>query len=99
MRRDFLSRFKRSVVIKINSDPRCSERMAAHRSGYAGSKRSPADHSIGFGSRHWPSGGLLLVEGLKEWLVWLKTRFLQILDDIILSLMVHRYLVMFAALF
>jgi hypothetical protein len=70
MRRDLLSRFERSVVFQVNSDPGCSERMTAHRSGYAGSKRSPADHSVGFGSRHRSAGGLLFVEGLKERLIW-----------------------------
>ena len=73
--------------------------MAAHRSGYAGSKRSPADHSVGFGSRHRPPGRLFLVEGLKERLVWLKTRFFQILGHVILGLVMHRHLVMFAAFF
>jgi hypothetical protein len=40
--------------------------MAAHRSKDTGINRSPADHSVGFGSRHWPAGRLFLVEGLKE---------------------------------
>jgi len=80
-----LSRFERSVVFEVNSDPGRAERMAAYRSGYAGSKRSPADHSVGFGSRHWPPGRLRLVEGLKERLVWLKTRLLQILGHVILG--------------
>jgi hypothetical protein len=39
------------------------------------------------------------VEGLKERLVRLKTRFFQILGHVILGLVVHRYLVMFATLF
>src|ERR1700737_2128632 len=99
MRRDFLSRFKSSVVFQVNSDPGCSERMAAHRSGYAGSKRSPADHPVSFGSRHWPPGRLFLAEGLKERLVWLELRFFQILGHVILGLVVHRHLVVFAALF
>ena len=99
MRRDLLSRFESSVVFQVNSDPGCSERMATHRSGYAGSKRSPPNHSVGLRSRHWPPGRLFLVEGLKERLVWLKTRFFQILGHVILGLVVHRHLVMFAALF
>jgi len=41
MRRDFLSGFECSVVFKINSYPGRAERMAAYRSGYAGSERSP----------------------------------------------------------
>src|ERR1700751_2872746 len=99
MRRDLLSRFESSVVFQVNSDPGCAERMAAHRSKDAGSKRPPADHSVGFGSRHWPPGRLLFVEGLKERFVWLKTRFFQILGHVILGLVVHRHLVMFAAFF
>src|SRR5271166_5950028 len=74
MRRDLLSRFKCSIVFQVNSNPGCPKRMAAHRSGYAGIKRSPADHSVGFRSRHWPPGRPFLVEGLKERLVWLETR-------------------------
>src|SRR5271165_3802379 len=99
MRRNLLSRFECSVVFQVNSNPGRTKRMAAHRSKYAGSKRSPADHSVGFGSRHWPPGRLFLVEGLKERLVWLKTRFFKILGHVILGLVVHRHLVMFAALF
>src|SRR5438132_7624486 len=99
MRRNLLSRFKSSVVFEVNSDPGRSERMAAHRSKDAGSKRSPTDHSVGLGSRHWPSRGCFLVEGLKKRLVWLKTRFFQILGHVILCLVVHRHLVMFSALF
>src|SRR5271165_539169 len=99
MRRDLLSRFESSVVLKINSNPGCSERMAAHRSGDAGGERSPPDHSVSFGARHWPPGRLFLFESLKERLVWLKTRFFQILGHVILGLVVHRHLVMFAALF
>jgi hypothetical protein len=36
---------------------------------------------------------------LKERLVWLKARFLQILGHVILGLVVHQHLVMFAAFF
>src|SRR5271165_6312862 len=99
MRRDLLSRFERSVVFQVNSNPGCSERMAAHRSGYAGSKRPAPNHPVSLGPRHRPSGRLFLVEGLKERLVGLKTRFFQILGHVILSLVVHRHLVMFSALF
>ena len=99
MRRYFLSRFKRSVVLKINSNPGRAERMATYRSGYAGSKRSPPNHSVSFRTRHWPPGRLFLMEGLKERLVWLKTRFFQILEHVILGLVVDRHLMMFAALF
>src|SRR5271165_2810364 len=99
MRRDLLSRFKCSIVFQVNSNPGCPKRMAAHRSGYAGIKRSPADHSVGFRSRHWTPGRPFLMEGLKERLVWLKTRFFQILEHVILGLVVDRYLMMFAALF
>ena len=99
MRRDFLSRFERSVVFQINGDPGRAERMAAHRSTDAGSKRSAPNHPVSLRPRHWPSGGCLLAEGLKERLVWLKTRFFQILGHVILGLVVYRHLVMFAALF
>jgi len=73
--------------------------MAAYRSEDSGIKRSPADHSVRFGSRHWPSCRLFLVEGLKERVVWLKTGLFQVLGYVILGLVVHRHLVMFAALF
>src|SRR5271157_4107134 len=99
MRRDFLSSFECSIVFQVNSDPGCPKRMTAHRSKDAGSKRPPPDHSIGLRTRHWPPGRLFLAEGLKERLVWLKTGFFQILGHIILGLVVHRHLVMFAALF
>src|SRR5271165_4901379 len=99
MRRYFLSRFKRSVVLEINSNPGGAKRMAAHRSKDAGSKRPPPNHPVSLGPRHCPSGRLFLVEGLKERLVWLKPRFFQILGHVILGLVVHRHLVMFAALF
>src|SRR5271165_3600539 len=99
MRRDFLSRFERSVVFEVNSDPGRPKRMAAHRSGYPGKKRSATNHPVSLGPRHRPSRWCFLEEGLKERLVWLKTRFLQILGHIILGLVVHRHLVMFAALF
>src|ERR1700693_6253160 len=99
MSRDFLSRFERSVVFQVNSNPGSPKRMTAHRSKDAGSKRSPADHPVSFGQRHRPPGRVFLVEGLKERLVWLKTRFLQILGHVILGFVVHRHLVMFAALF
>ena len=85
MRRDLLSRFERSVVFQVNSNPGRSERMAAHRSGYTNGQCSPADHSVGLGPRHRPSGRLFLVKSLKERLVWLKPRFFQILGHVILS--------------
>src|SRR5208282_6117022 len=99
MRRDFLSRFECSIVFQVNSDPGRPKRMAAHRSKDTGINRSPPDHSVSFGTRHGSSGRLFLAEGLKERLVWLKTRFLQILGHVILGLVMHRHLVMFAALF
>jgi hypothetical protein len=77
MSRDLLSRFESSVVFEVNSNPGRPERMAAHRGGYASSKRSPPNHSVSFGSRHWPPSRLFLAEGLKERLVWLKTRLFQ----------------------
>ena len=46
MRRDFLSRFERSIVFQVNSNPGRPKRMAAHRSGDAGIKR-PAPESFG----------------------------------------------------
>jgi hypothetical protein len=73
--------------------------MAAHRSKDANSERSPPNHPVSLGARHRPARRFFLVEGLKERLVWLKTRFFQILGHVILGLVVHRHLVMFAALF
>src|SRR5271166_5711306 len=99
MRRDLLSRFERSIVFQENSNPGGPKRMTANRSGYAGSKRPPANHPVSLSSRHWPSCRLFLVEGLKERLVWLKSRFFQILGHVILGLVVYQHLVMFAALF
>src|SRR5271165_1459428 len=99
MRRDLLSRFERSVVLQVNSNPGRPKRMAAHRSEDTGIKRAAPNHSVRLGPRHCSSSRLLLVECLKERLVWLKTRFFQILGHVILGLVVHRHLVMFAALF
>src|SRR6266436_903715 len=73
--------------------------MAAHRSKDTGINRPPPNHPVSLGPRHCPSRRSFLVEGLKERLVWLKTRLFQILGHVILGLVVHRHLVMFAALF
>jgi hypothetical protein len=59
MRRDFLSRFERSVVFQVNNDSGRPKRMTAHRSKNAGSKRPAPNHSIGFGSRHHKGGYVL----------------------------------------
>src|ERR1700693_4047330 len=99
MRRDLLSRFQSSVVLKVDSNPGCPKRMTAHWSGYAGINRSAPNHSVSFRTRHWPPGRLFLLEGLKERRIRRKSGFLQILGHVILGLVVHRYLVMFAALF
>src|SRR5258708_7231398 len=99
MRGDLLSRFEGSVVFQVNSYPGRSERMAAYRSEDAGINRAAPDHPVSLRARHGPAGRLVLVEGLKERLVWLKSRFFQILGHIILGLVMHRHLVMFSALF
>src|ERR1700751_3017306 len=99
MSRDLLGRFESSVVFEVTSDPGRAERMAAYRSGDAGINCPAPNHPVSFGPRHWPPGRLFLVEGLKERRIRLKTRFFQVLGHVILGLVVHRHLVMFAALF
>ena len=72
--------------------------MAADRGKDAGINRSSPDHSVSLGARHCPSGRLLLTECLKKRHISLEIRFLQVFEHVILGLVVHRHLVMFAAL-
>src|SRR6516162_1580455 len=99
MRGYLLSRFKSSVVLKINSYPGSSERMAADRSKDTSINCSPPDHSVRLSVRHCPAGRLFLTEGLKERFVRFKVGFFQVIGNVILGLVVNRHLLMFAALF
>ena len=99
MGHDLLSRFKSSVVL---GDKRQSRLLGTNGSRPEQRCQQQALAAGSFGRLRiatLAARRLLLVEGLKERLVWLKTRFFQILGHVILGLVVHRHFVMFAALF